>query len=126
VNRLQEFQYLSLQRGPKLGTAKVFLISQGRIDELLGLINESFSPSEVMRVALTAAAEPAGPMTDDGAERIGIVAHHLFSAKSQHGVFLPLATLDEKSIAKAWRDLQKQKVQEEVEEEGVMKELQAL
>jgi excinuclease UvrABC nuclease subunit len=124
VARLADFQYLSLQRGPRSGTAKVFLITPGRIDEVLGLIDESFQPAEVMRLALQGAAEPVADVTADGAERIGIVAHHLFSPKA--GVFLPLAKLDEKSIAKAYRDLQKQKVAEETEEEGVMKELQVL
>ena len=41
-------------------------------------------------------------------------------------MFLPLETLDEKSIAKAYRDLQKQPEPEPTEGEGVMKELQAL
>ena len=47
-------------------------------------------------------------------------------AKSNHGVFLPLETIDEKSLVKAYRDLLKQKPQDQAEGEGVMKELQAL
>jgi hypothetical protein len=62
-----------------------------------------------------------------GAERIGVVSHHLFQAKAVHGVFLPLECLDEKSILKGYRDLLKQKSANESEEaEGVMKELQSL
>jgi hypothetical protein len=57
---------------------------------------------------------------------MGIVSHHLFQAKAVHGVFIPLAEVDEKSIAKAYRDLLKQKVQEPTEGEGVVKELQAM
>jgi excinuclease UvrABC nuclease subunit len=125
--QLQEFQYLSVQRGPRAGTAKLFLITPGHIQHMLCLLDEGFSSSEIMRLTLTRAAETTGELTADGAERIGIVAHHLFSPKNTHGVFLPLATLDEKTIAKSWRDLQKQKTQpEEAEEEGVVKELQAL
>lgn len=124
--RLMDFQYLSLQRGPRSGTAKVFLITPGRIEEILGLTDELFKPAEVMRLALHIAADPAAELTPAGAERVGIVAHHLFSPKATQGVFLPPAGVDEKSIAKAFRDLQKQKLAEENEEEGVMKELQAL
>jgi excinuclease UvrABC nuclease subunit len=125
--RLADFQYLSFQRGPRAGTAKLFLIMPGQIEQFLCVIDESFSAGEILRVALTRAADGStAPITSQGVERIGIVAHHLFSAKSAHGVFLPMARVDEKSIAKAWRDLQKQKVQEEVDAEGVVKELQAL
>jgi hypothetical protein len=68
------------------------------------------------------------PSTVDavGAERIGVVAHHLFLAKAVHGVFIPMDEADEKSILRAYRDLLKQKAPEESETEGVMKELQAL
>jgi hypothetical protein len=60
------------------------------------------------------------------AERVSIVAHHLFSGKNR-GVFLRLETIDEKSIAKAFRDLKKQApAAEDPEGEGVMKELQSL
>ena len=59
------------------------------------------------------------------AERIGVVTHHLFSGKHR-GVFLRLDTIDEKALAKGYRELKKQAPQEEVEGEGVMKELQAL
>jgi hypothetical protein len=124
VAELADFQFLCFQRGPKSAVAQVFLITPGRIEQLMSLLNESFNPAEVMRVALMA-AKPA-PLTDDGSERIGIVAHHLFTAKSIHGVFLPLGRIDEKSIAKAYRDLQKQALPEAIEGEGVLKELQAL
>jgi hypothetical protein len=123
---LADFQFLCFQRGPWAGTAKVFLITPGQIDEMLGLIDKSFKPADVMRLALTLATERTADVSTTGAERIGIVAHHLFSPKATHGVFLPIATLDENSIAKAYRDLQKQKVTEQSEGEGVVKELQAL
>jgi excinuclease UvrABC nuclease subunit len=124
--RLQNFQYLSLQRGPKAGTVKILLITPGRIEEILGLLDELFKPADVMRLALENAQCSENQFEVDGAERIGIVTHHLFSPKQTQGVFLPLTHLDEKSIAKAYRDLQKQKIQEETADEGVLKELQAL
>jgi len=127
VRRLKDFTYLTLQRGPRDGLAKVFLITPGQVEELAGLIAEPTRPSEMLRLAFTHAAERAGVAVDPaGAERIGIVAHHLFLAKANHGVFLPLETIDEKSVVKAYRDLLKQKPQDQAEGEGVIKELQAL
>jgi excinuclease UvrABC nuclease subunit len=126
VAELKDFQYLAFQRGPRAETVKLFLIATGQIGEMLCLIDGSFNPADVMRLALTVAAEHTRPITPDDTERIGIVAHHLFSPKLLQGVFLPLARIDEKSIAKAFRDLQKQKVPEEAVGEGVVKELQAL
>jgi excinuclease UvrABC nuclease subunit len=124
VAEISEFQFLCFQHGPKSKVAQVFLITPGRIEHLTCLLNESFNPADVMRTALAGAA--SADLTADGAERIGIVAHHLFSPKSSHGVFLPLRRLDEKSIAKAYREIQKQEPSEETEGEGVLKELQSL
>ncbi len=127
VRRLRDFAYLSLQRGPRDGLAKAFLITPGQIDEIAGLTTEPARPSELLRLAFTLAAERANlPLDTPAAERIGVVAHHLFLAKAQHGVFLPLEKIDEKSLLKAYRDLLKQKPQEPTEGEGVLKELQAL
>jgi excinuclease UvrABC nuclease subunit len=125
VMRLTEFAYLSFQRGPKPGSMKIFLITGRSIAIISCVIHENFKASEVMRLALTTAAERVEELDQPGVERIGIVAHHLFSAKNTHGVFLPLAKIDEKLIAKAYRDLQKQAVVEESDEEGIVKELQS-
>jgi excinuclease UvrABC nuclease subunit len=128
VRLLRDFNYLCLQHGPREGTAKVFLITPGRVEQILSLIAEPARPGEVLRLALEAMAEERGeePMDEAGAERVGVVAHHLFTSKQTHGVFLPMALVDEKSLAKAFRDLRKQQPAEEVEGEGVMKELQAV
>jgi hypothetical protein len=127
VRRLKDFAYLSLQRGPRDGLAKIFLITPGQIDEIAGLLCEPARPSEILRLAFTLASERStSTVSSIGAERIGVVAHHLFLAKANHGVFLPLETIDEKSVIKAYRDLLKQKPQDQVEGEGVLKELQAL
>jgi hypothetical protein len=129
LGRLRDFAYLSLQHGPRphAGTAKVFLITPGHIEEVLGLTGDP-KASDVLRVALTGAEERSADGTDaEGAERVGIVAHHLFSPKQTHGVFIRLSSIDEKTIARAYRELKKQPVPaDEVEGEGVMKELQAL
>ena len=127
ARRLQDFAYLSLQRGPRDGIAKVFLISPGEIEHLVDLLEPPVHCGDVLRVVFARSSERAGRSIDaTGAERIGVVAHHLFSPKQTHGVFLPLEAVDERSLAKAYRDLQKQKPQEESDSEGVVKELQAL
>jgi excinuclease UvrABC nuclease subunit len=128
ARRLADFRYLSFQHGPKRGKAKIFLITPGGVEELAGLIAEPTRPGEIMRVALerSAECESAATVSDVDAERVGVVAHHLFSAKSTHGVFLPMEQIDEKSIVRAWRDLQKQEVIEPTESEGVVKELQSM
>ena len=91
------------------------------------MTSEPARPSELLRLAFTLASERSrGNVDSAGAERIGVVAHHLFQAKANHGVFLPLETIDEKSVVKAYRDLLKQKPQDQAEGEGVLKELQAL
>ena len=127
LRRLRDFNFLTLQHGPREGRAKAFLVTPGQVDEIAGVPHEPARPGDLMRLALTLAHDHAADAVDGpGAERIGVVAHHLFSAKSTHGVFLPLDAIDEKSIVKAYRDLLKQKKQDEPEEEGVLKELQAM
>ena len=126
VAMLKDFQYLSLQHGPREGAAKAFLITPGRIEEIAGLIGEPTKPADLLRLTLELAAGRQTEKIDPiGAERLGIVAHHLFSARNR-GVFLRLDSIDEKSIAKGHRDLKKQAPPEEIEGEGVVKELQAL
>jgi excinuclease UvrABC nuclease subunit len=126
VSLLSNFRYLSLQHGPKPGKSKVFLILPGEVIEIAGLIAD-VHPAEVMRLALTVAAENEhlDAVDDTGAERIGVVSHHLFTGKHR-GIFLRLDRIDEKAILKGWKELQKQAAPEETDGEGVMKELQAL
>ena len=124
---IEAFQFLSLQRGPREAMAKVFLIVKGRIEEGAGLISEPVKPAELLRLVLTRAAELARtPLDEPGVERIGLVSNHLFSPKRGQGVYLRLDSIDEKAVAKAYRELGKQKGPEEVTGEGVMKELQEM
>ncbi len=129
ARRLEDFKFVSLQHGPKPGTAKVFLITGGRIEEVLGIIGDPIHGAHVLRVALdrAAGAEAVVPSLDlVGTERIGIVTHHLFSGKNR-GVFLRLETIDEKAVLKGYRELGKQvQVEAEAESEGVLKELQSM
>jgi excinuclease UvrABC nuclease subunit len=126
LTRLTQFAYVAFQRGPRPGSMKIFLIAGGTILLLCCVIDENFKASDVMRLALKSEAERSEKLEQAGVERIGIVAHHLFSGRNSQGVFLPLAKLDEKSISKAYRDLQKQVLVQDSDEEGIVKELQAL
>jgi excinuclease UvrABC nuclease subunit len=128
VRPLSEFRFLSLQHGPKLGTAKLFLITPGQIEEVAGLIDSPASVSVLLRQILALAESRRVSQVDEvGAERIAVVSHQLFVAKNRHGVFIPLDDLEEKTLAKGYRDLLNQKVQETPDEsEGVTKELQAM
>ncbi len=123
---LGDFRFLSLQRGPRAEMAKIFLITVGGIEEILGLIGEPRQPAEILQYVLACSAIAGEPITPEGIERIGLVSHHLFSSKQTHGVFLPLASIDESSFVTALRALRKQKVEEQVEGEGVIKELQSM
>ncbi len=127
VADLSHFQYLALHPGPRAGTVKACLVTPGRIDPLLCVLNDAAKPADLMRAALTAAATHTDAVDAIGAERIGVVAHHLFARKPAGGL-LPLATLDERSIAKCLREIRKQPapVETESDDEGVVKELQAL
>jgi excinuclease UvrABC nuclease subunit len=126
VRPLEQFNFLSLQRGPRANTAKMFLITPGHIEELANLIDEPHHPSDLLQLALTRAAQRPQRMNEFAEELIAIVAHHLFIARHKQGVFLDLAHLDDKSLQKGYRDLMTQKAQEPDEGEGVTKELQAM
>lgn len=127
VRRLEDFSFISLQRGPKAGTAKLFLITPAQVEELADLIAEPTAPADLLRTILSRAQARSGePLDARGVECLGVVAHHLFAPKARQGLFLPLDTIDEKSLAKAFRDVQKQKPDEPTDGEGVMKELQAM
>jgi excinuclease UvrABC nuclease subunit len=123
---LAGFQFLSLQRGPGVGKVKVFLVTPGQVECLCGLLGDKFKAADVLRLALETAADRPTRPDAPGIERIGIVAHHLFAAKNTSGIFLPLATIDEKAILKAYRDLQKQATPEDGDEEGIVRELQSM
>jgi excinuclease UvrABC nuclease subunit len=128
VRKLREFEILSIQPGPRPNTAKIFLITPGQIDEILGVTGTEARGSQVLGYALSLLASRTDDVVDAvGAERIGVVSNHLFSAKHRSGVFLPIAKIDEPSVARALRELERRPADEAVvEEEGVVKELQSM
>ncbi len=85
------------------------------------------SPDDAADLLPILSGRPAPVSTaDENAERIGVVAQHLFAAKATQGVFIRLSRAHIPSLAKAWADLKKQKPAEDATEEGVLRELQAL
>jgi excinuclease UvrABC nuclease subunit len=126
VRKLEEFRFLSLQRGPRAGTAKLFLITPGHIEEVAALIEDPQQVGDLLRYVLDLAEQRHATRVDDiGAEAVATVTHHLISTKDK-GIFLRLDELEDRALAKAWRELGKQKGPEETDVEGVTKELQAL
>jgi hypothetical protein len=127
---LRDFAYITLQPGPVAGSAKLFLILPGRIEEIADILSEPARPPELVRTIFTVAEELSQFSLDTpGVERIGIVAHHLFSPKRSQGVFIPLSDLADpsgKALLKAYRTVAKVEHPEEIEAEGVIKELQAM
>jgi excinuclease UvrABC nuclease subunit len=124
---LKDFAFVSLQNGPWKGCASVFVIVRGQIEQIASIVNIPSHPADLLRTILATAQKMAEePIDLLASERIGIVTHHLFTSRQTHGVYLPLADITESAVAQAYRDLGKQKLPEESEAEGVMKELQAL
>ena len=125
---LEDFRYVSLQHGPRAGTVKVFLITPGVVEEVAGLIAEPKGLAELLRMILARDGDVTSDLSEAGAERIGVVADHLFRARRISGAYLPVNELEERSFARAYRELQKQKTPEAAAEddEGVVKELQQI
>jgi hypothetical protein len=123
------FVYLSLQHGPRAGTAKLLLITPSAIAPVGCLLGEptGAAGSDLLRSVLALAEQREG-LSDDpaAAERIGVVSQHLFQAKRRHGAFIPLEDLDERALLRAWRELGKQDRDEAPEAEGLTRELSAL
>ena len=126
ARRLENFRYLSFQHGPRAGIAKLFLITPGKAEEVAALIGEAQPTADLIRHLLTRATNTPDNLDDHGAERVGVVTDHLFGAARGGGVFVPLDKVDDRSFAKARRDLQKQNTPEESDDEGVVKELQQI
>jgi len=134
VRDLADFRYVSLQHGPRSGTAKIFLIGPGVVDEVAGLIAADVRHTEdLLRMILARARQMPADLSEQGVERVGVFSEHLFRARRVSGVYLPLADLEDRSFAKACRDLQKQKSPGDQPQsddgegdEGVVKELQQI
>ncbi len=126
---LSDFKYLSVQRGPRSGTAKLFLITPGAIEPIACLTGLP-TDSELIGHVLNRGAQ-ADLVAD--ADLLGVVTHHLFAPQKAAGVLLPMDALDHSSLANAYRQSIKQvskddeaAAAEATGEEGLMKEMQSL
>jgi hypothetical protein len=128
VRRLSEFLFVVFQPGPRAGTAKLFLVTPAEVDEILGFIREPAGIGDLLRYILKIAQNSVRPIDEHSVEQVSVVAHHLFAPKRSAGVFIPIESLVEKTFLKGYRDQQKQQQKEitDVDDEGMMKELQAL
>ncbi len=124
VRRIDQDALLSLQRGRRPGTADLFLIAGGQVRQcacLTGLSNDFSSLPDHLGEELRAMREQ--PMDANGAERLGVVAHHLFAPRSKPWLFLPFAEVTGKSLTEALRQLHKKKNAEEEDDEDLGGEL---
>lgn len=119
---LAEFAFVSVQRGPRQGTAKVFLIHAGGIEQTLGLID---APDEQCVRSLRQFQPAEGGAAGD-ADCAGLVAGHLFSVRRKQGLFIRISELDRAGLTRAWSELLKQRPAEQEEGEGLLQELEAV
>ena len=129
VRNLREFAFLSIQNGPKTGTLKLFLILPGSVQEVLGVRNGPTTDlAEILRQVLAkAASHQHRPLDQREADLVGIVTQHLFAAKNRSGYFLSLRDISERELTKALGAMGRQAmIEENLEEEGVMRELQSI
>jgi excinuclease UvrABC nuclease subunit len=61
VGLLKDLVYLSLQRGPRAGTARVFLITPAAIVEIAGVISASQTWSDLLRLVFSLTEHAPGP-----------------------------------------------------------------
>lgn len=126
VRSISQFKFISLQRGPRRGTAKIWFISPTRIEELLAFIRSPADWASIVHyLQEQAGQECAGPIDRAAAERLAVVASHLFVPKKQ-GFILPAADLTATGMSDAYGRLQKQKEEPEVIGEGIIRDLQSL
>lgn len=128
VKELHHFAYVSIQHGAKAGHAKIFAITPGRIEHLASLVAEPRG-TELFRFLLEyfEGGSRLAPVEQAAAERIAVVSHHLFSPKTRPGSFIHLHDLTAESLARAYRELQKQSAESESPaDEGVLRELQQM
>jgi excinuclease UvrABC nuclease subunit len=122
LRRLRDFRFLSVQRGPSAKVAKICLITPTRIEPIGCLLEEPAAATGLIRDALSRAEElVALPIDAHREERVAIVSRHLFAAKAA-GVFIPLDRLDERALLAAYKETRKQKVVDETEDEGIVRE----
>lgn len=129
VRPLDDLRFITLQRGPGPRSAKVFLITPTAVRAIACLLDTPQPGAGVVQLALTE-DRTRQPMDRIAIETLGVVARHLFAEKPSGafspGAFIPLDQFNEESAAKAYRDIVKQKLSDETEDEGIVRELQSV
>lgn len=127
VNLLREFTFVSIQRGPRADTAKIFLVACAEIEEAAAILDATADHSELIaHLRNRALFLSERPMTTAATEGVGLAARHLFSPKKLRGQFVLLDSLDGASLRQACEAMKKPDPAEDTEAEGVTKELNAL
>ncbi len=125
ARELEDFAYVTLQTGPRPGTAKLLLLVMGEVVEVAGLIDRP-AGSDLLRHLLETADRLGDlPRPDVAAtERIAVVAQHLYSPR-RSGAWEPLAELDDATLPRLYREVVRQTPEETeaAEDEGVTREL---
>ncbi len=106
VSRLTDLAWLTVQRGPKARAATLLLITPGQIRHVCTLKAPPEAASDLLRTVYHTAEEArrtARPLTEAGADRMAVLANHLYAGKHQRSVFLPVAELNEKTLSKAYK-----------------------
>jgi excinuclease UvrABC nuclease subunit len=127
VRPLADFRYVSLQHGPGAGKARLLLLTPGRIEHIASFIGppNATTLDHLLQTIAAHCARAADALTQAGAERLSLAAHHLLGPRGSGGVFLHLPT-DPRALAGAYRDLLRQKAPKETDDEGVLKDLQSM
>ncbi|HWB54452.1 MAG TPA: UvrB/UvrC motif-containing protein [Tepidisphaeraceae bacterium] len=126
LRSISDFSFVSLQRGPRAKCAKLFLITPTMIDEPLCICYSPNNWAEIFNFLSHRKNSASSSALDQAAaERLAIVASHLFMPKKQ-GVFLAWSDVNEATLARAYRQLGKQKESPDSVDEGMVKDLQSL
>lgn len=105
LRRIQEFSYISIQPGPKKGTARVFLATRAGVRELAHAIDTPSCTPEMLntlRAALVEASDQPG--RGMSIREVGLVAHHLFSPPRSRGSFIHVSELTQTRVEQALKD----------------------
>lgn len=126
VRAIEDLRYLAVTRGPRAGSAKLLTITPGRIELVACLSDEPRAGSDLLRKLIDELSAEAGELETTGAERVGLVASHLFGRRVASASFIHVDELEDKSLLAGWKRVQKTRPEHHSDEEGVMKELQQI
>lgn len=124
VRPLGRFIYVAIEPGRRAGTARVFLIRGGRIEEICGLIGVPTATAAAMMQVL--GREDAAAPDAQSVERMAMVTHHLYAGRRSRGVILHIEQVNERSLKAAWRHILRQPEAEGVEKEDLRQELREM